>query len=320
VSVRQPDVSRLLRWYPAQWREQYGQELGALIEDTLDGQPAGPRLRVSVACAGLRERGHQSGLAGSSAAPADRARAGFVLVLCAWTGFVIAGCVFASLSDNFRPAVPAGAQGLSSGAYGAVQVAAAVCALAVLTGALAAGPAFGRFLRAGGWGSARRHLLRAAGATAAAAAAVAGLASAARVATYPQRNGGDWLYSLAFIVVALLVWAALALWTRAAAVVAARLTLSRAVLATEVALAVVVTAGMIVMTIATAAWWAVLASSAPWFLQGARPGSASSALTPNLIGTLTLMLAAGAVAAYGTARAARSWRELTLPARRGPGR
>lgn len=120
----------------------------------------------------------------------------------------------------------------------------------MLAGALAAGPAFGRFLRAGGWRSARRHVLRAAGT---AAAAVAGLATAARVATYTQRNGGDWLYSMAFIVMALLVWAALALWTRAAAVVAARLALSRAVLATEVALAGVVTAGMAVMTVATAA-------------------------------------------------------------------
>ena len=52
--------ARLLRWYPRAWRERYGEELLALIQDTLDeGRPTW-RLRLSVAWGGLRERGHQA--------------------------------------------------------------------------------------------------------------------------------------------------------------------------------------------------------------------------------------------------------------------
>jgi hypothetical protein len=52
--------ARLLRWYPRAWRERYGEELLALIQDTLDeGRPTW-RLRFSVAWGGLRERGHQT--------------------------------------------------------------------------------------------------------------------------------------------------------------------------------------------------------------------------------------------------------------------
>jgi hypothetical protein len=51
----------VLRWYPKAWREQYGEELLALIQDTLeDGRPTW-RLRLGVAWGGLRERGHQAG-------------------------------------------------------------------------------------------------------------------------------------------------------------------------------------------------------------------------------------------------------------------
>ena len=43
----------LLRWYPRAWRDRYGEELLALIQDTLDeGHPAW-RLRLGVARGGL---------------------------------------------------------------------------------------------------------------------------------------------------------------------------------------------------------------------------------------------------------------------------
>ena len=50
----------LLRWYPRAWRDRYGEELLALIQDTLDeGHPAW-RLRLGVVRGGLRERGRQA--------------------------------------------------------------------------------------------------------------------------------------------------------------------------------------------------------------------------------------------------------------------
>jgi hypothetical protein len=54
---RDPAVANLLRWYPRAWRQRYGEEFLAMVEDGLDGQRPTWRLTVSVACAGLRERG-----------------------------------------------------------------------------------------------------------------------------------------------------------------------------------------------------------------------------------------------------------------------
>ena len=50
-------LAKLLRWYPRAWRERYGEEFLAMVEDGLDGERVTWRLTVSVARAGLRERG-----------------------------------------------------------------------------------------------------------------------------------------------------------------------------------------------------------------------------------------------------------------------
>ena len=34
-----PDAAKLLRWYPRPWRERYGEEFLAMVEDNLDGEP-----------------------------------------------------------------------------------------------------------------------------------------------------------------------------------------------------------------------------------------------------------------------------------------
>jgi hypothetical protein len=36
-----PRLARLLRWYPRAWRERYGEEFLALVEDTLGGRRRG---------------------------------------------------------------------------------------------------------------------------------------------------------------------------------------------------------------------------------------------------------------------------------------
>jgi hypothetical protein len=310
MSPRRSPIAGLLRWYPAAWRERYGEELAGLIEDDLDGRPITLRFRLSMVRAGLRERGHQSGLTGHAAPPPDRVRAGFLLVLAAWTAFVAAGTVFAKLSEHFAHAVPGGAHAISVTAFGVVQVLATICALLVLAGALTAGAALRRFLRAGGWRSVCRPVLRAAGATVVAAAALTWLTLDASTLTSAARNGGDRLYSAGFVLVALLLGTALTLWTVAAVAIARRLTLSRRVLAMEAAAASAVTAGMILMTAATASWWGAVASSAPWFLHGTARAPMVSAFTPNLIGVMTVMLVAGVIATYGVTRVARSWREV----------
>ena len=57
----------LLRWYPKAWRERYGEEFLALVEDTLGGRRPGWRLRLGVVLAGLRERGRRAARAGLGA-------------------------------------------------------------------------------------------------------------------------------------------------------------------------------------------------------------------------------------------------------------
>ena len=91
-----------------------------------------------MAWAGLRERGHQAGLSGT-AAPAAAGPGRRLLVLCAWTAFVVAGIGFAKLAEHFGRAVPARARPVSVGAFGTVQVLAVIGGLLVLAGAAAAG-------------------------------------------------------------------------------------------------------------------------------------------------------------------------------------
>jgi hypothetical protein len=314
--MRRPDGLRLLRWYPRAWRDRYGEELTALMEDGLDGRRPGVRLRLSITWAGLRERGHQEHLLGNTAPAADRARVGSVVVLAAWSAFVLAGSSFAKLSEDFRIAVPARSRALSTAAFDTVFVLAFVGGFLVLCGIAIALPAFVRLMRIGGWSAIRRPLLWAAVATVAAGVAIVVTVAVAHTLTPAQRNGDllyhpvVWYYVVAFVVTALLVSIAIALWTVAAVAATRRMTLPRAVLSGEAVLATAVMSAMALMTVATAAWWVVVASSAPWFLQGVRPGAPVSRFDPNLAATMLLMVVATSVAAYGTRRVAQSWGEL----------
>jgi hypothetical protein len=58
-----------------------------------------------------------------------------------------------------------------------------------------------------------------------------------------------------------------------------------------------------------------MASSTPWFLQGAPAGAAGSPFNGQLVGTMVLMLVASILAGYGVSRVARSG----LTFRSGPG-
>ena len=307
---RHPPGQELLRWYPAAWRQRYGEEFAALMEDSLQGQPPTPRFRLSIVRAGLRERGHEAGLLGHGTTEDERVRGGSLLVLCAWSAVLVAGGMFANTADNFKKAVPASSRSLATFAYGAVVVLAIVGALVVLTGALVALPAFLRFLRLGGWSSIRRPVRRAVGMTVVSAVALVGLSTAAHHLTTAQRTGGSWIYSLAFVVTGIVGSVTLALWTVAGVAAIRRCELSRAVLRSEAVLAGALGAVMALLTAAAAVWWAAVASAAPWFLHGTRPGSGGSPFGQQLTGSMALMLLATLVAVYGVSRMARGWRHL----------
>jgi hypothetical protein len=310
VRERRADTSSLLRWYPREWRERYGDEFAALMEDSLNGARPTLRFRLSIVGAGLRERGHQGGLLGEGSAAGDRVRAGSLLVLCAWAVFVVAGASFSKLSEQFDSAVPAASRSLPWGAFKTIQMVAVVAGILVGVGALAAVPACLRFLRDGGWRAARRHVRRATAVTTVTVVASIGLVAWANSLSYAQRNGGSSLYGLAFLVWAVLIATTLALWTVVAVALGRRLVLARSLLAFEALLATAVTAAMIAIAAATAIWWAAIAVDAPWFLHGTASGTPGSAFEPRLAVTMALMLSAVIAAGYGVARIMRSWGQL----------
>jgi len=84
ASKRERHVARLLRWYPADWRTRYGDEMAGLLHDTITAGSDGPRLGMNVAKEGLAVR----------MAPPERRRAlaGVCLGLC-WIPLIPQGLV-----------------------------------------------------------------------------------------------------------------------------------------------------------------------------------------------------------------------------------
>jgi hypothetical protein len=101
----------LLRWYPRAWRDRYGGEPAALIQDTLDeGRPAW-RLRLSViggACAnGAAARGTRQ-------RRPSRARPGQLNASGAyWVGVLVTGLAIAAAIGLWAAAVTATARHLT---------------------------------------------------------------------------------------------------------------------------------------------------------------------------------------------------------------
>ena len=126
----------MIRWYPPEWRERYGPEMTALLEDTYATPGAVPwRARMGLLRFGLAERARAAGLYGSAPGPAEQVRAGSVLVLCGWALFLVTGAIFAKFADNWSVAAPSTARWVASDSYDAVAVLAALgCALVALAG------------------------------------------------------------------------------------------------------------------------------------------------------------------------------------------
>jgi hypothetical protein len=285
VSAREP-YRRLLRLYPPAWRARYGDELAALLDAMSPGRVP-VRAWLDVGRGAARERLRATGLQGDGVPPAERARAGVLLLLCAWALAVVGGAIVQKTSEH-RPTV-----GVATVAFTVLVVAACVASVLVLCAIAAAAPSLARFLRAGGWPRIRRPILRALVATLVAVGATAGLVAWARGLDAAQRNGADAAYAVAFVAWAALMAAALVAWTAAAVATARRLNLTVAVLRAQTRLALGVSVAMTAITVATITWWASVAGLG---------------LDARLV-VATALLLAGTLAAFaGAARAA-----ATLP-------
>jgi hypothetical protein len=225
----------LLHAFPRRWRARYGEELLALLE----AKPLTWRVRGNIVTSGLRERLRGSG------PPQLR-------VLWAWSLFVVGGMAFQKTSEHWQAVVRSGDRAVPTAAFETVQAAAVIGSAALLAGVAIALPAFLRDLRSGGWPAVRRPILTAAAATAVAAAALVAVALGHSIGA-------------ASVFIALALFSLFA-WTHAAAVSARRLPPLRA----HSYLALVVSATMLVMTLAAAVWFGTVTARAPSFVGAAQ--------------------------------------------------
>ncbi len=297
-----------LRWYPGSWRDRYGDELTTLLDDEY-GRSVPARVRLGLVSGGLRQRSRQAGLTGDAVPPADGVRAGALLVLVAWIGFVVAGASFAKFSEHFDEALPhrLGAHHVPDLAFTVLQAMAGAASVLVVVGALLAVPAFVRFLRAGGWTFVRRHILRAVSCTVLTVAVTVPLLAWANHLPSNHPGGGFHWEGALFLVWAALIVVTLASWTVAAVAAGRRIELSEAVLTTEALLAAVIAVAMVTMVAATAVWWGAMATDAPAFLNASPGGLPGSSWDILLVATVALMAVATGTAAVGVARELRLW-------------
>ncbi len=305
MRARRDRLERLVRWYPPRWRERYGDEFLALCEDVVGDRSPSMRFRVSVAVAGLRERAFECGLAGQTAPRAERTRSGALVVLSAWTLFMLAGAGFAKLAEHADAAVASASRWQIDLSYAGIEALATIAGLAVVTSALVSLPSFIRFVEAGGWPTVRGMFVAATGATVAATAGGVGLALWAGHVPAVDRETGAWPYGTVFVLWAATAATALIAWTAAAVVTARRLTFTERQLHIYAALAYVVGGAMGLITIAAMSWWIIMGIRAPWFLHGAAKGSSGSILDPRVAVTVTAMLVADALAVGGLRRIGR---------------
>ena len=248
----------LLRWYPRTWRERYGEELLALIQDTVDeGRPTW-RLRLGVIGGGLRERGHQAWRAARTAAVKRLAGPGLGGIM------FVAGTTIALLPENLSES-PSPARGWqAAAAFDAVLAAVALTGAVVLASGLAALPALVRFLRAGGWPKIRRRVGWAGGATGVAGGGLAGLVLVSGSRSTAQL-AASWAHVAGWLAAGLAIAVAIGLWATAASTTARHLTLAARVRAVQLVLGAVA-AIMVTVVLATLdIWWSVT-QAPPWLV------------------------------------------------------
>jgi hypothetical protein len=267
--------ANLLRWYPRAWRERYGEELLALIQDTLDeGRPTW-RLRLGVIWGGLRERGHQAGRA-VKAAVKRWARTGSRPVI------LTVGLVVASIPWNLK-ALPQARGWQATAALGALAGILAFTGVCVLASALVAAPAFVAFLREGGWPKIRRRVAWAAGATVAAGGALAGLVLGQRSMSFAQLSQ-SWAYFIGVAATGLALVVALGLWASAAAATAKHLKLAPRARAAQLLLAAVTLIAEVAIVSAYTIWLAAIQSSLAWLVVGVANLALAGVVMPRIIG------------------------------------
>ncbi len=95
-------VARLLRWYPRDWRERYGEEFEAVLMSSLSDGKGGLRLSFDVAREGVAARLESAGFVGRTAPALERARASVMTVFVAILGFLTSVAVLLFYSKGWQ--------------------------------------------------------------------------------------------------------------------------------------------------------------------------------------------------------------------------
>jgi hypothetical protein len=261
------DFGRLLRWYPPQWRDRYGDELTAPLEDMYATAHDVPRRqRLHLAWSGVTERAQAAGIAGWAEDPDVRLKGGSLLVLCGWAFSIVAGAMFVKVADRWSTESSPVGHWVATGGFRTLAVACAIGCLLVLLAALFVLPSFVRALRAGAWRRVRRPILATVVAVVMSAVLVGVLASWAHSMSAHARNGGNPFYGALFVVVSLMCFAAVGCATAAAVSVARRVELSRGILRTLGVMSIGLVSTMALALVSLVAWWASEAAHSPGFL------------------------------------------------------
>ena len=82
---------RLLRWYPREWRDRYGEEFTALLVDDMDERPRSMHRSMNVTWSGLVARTTQSGMAGAPLSAKAQSSASLCWLTAALAAFLCFG-------------------------------------------------------------------------------------------------------------------------------------------------------------------------------------------------------------------------------------
>jgi hypothetical protein len=264
----------LLRWYPRAWRERYGEEMLALIQDTLAEERPAWRLRLGVAWGGLRERGrearHAATVAVKRSAGPDR-----------WTTIILAGLISPFVSGGLTSSLPTRAW--QAVALDGLLAVVALTGAVILADGMAALPALVRFLRAGGWPKIRRRIGWAAGATVVAGGGLAGVVLVAG-SNSTARLDVSGAYATGQVVAGLAAAVAIGLWATTATAVARNLTIPPRVRAAQLVLGAVIPSAVSAMVITLSIWWWATQSSVTLLVLAVVNLATTSWLAPKRIG------------------------------------
>jgi hypothetical protein len=97
-------VTRLLRWYPRDWRDRYGEEFGAVLSSSLSDGNGNFRMSFNVAREGMVARMTSFGFVGNSASPLERARGSVMTIFLSILGFLSSAAVLAFYDKGWQRA------------------------------------------------------------------------------------------------------------------------------------------------------------------------------------------------------------------------